>query len=401
MMRTVRTIAKRTIRAHKGLCLMSVMGLLGLMGCSSDQNDELAEEPMAPVFNQTTPITFSSSLADNTAVTRSQGLETSTTSFKVWAYKNDAYDEGTSSYTSYQTVMPGFIANYGPNTAYTTTTNTNDWEYVGQAADQTIKYWDWGAKAYRFFAVADPNSVCTATAPNGVYEANGANAATVTASVDGTTTEGINAAPYFSELWFSTGNAVLYADKQFGKPVTLKFVKPFARVRFVFTFVEGLSFGREALTHVVFKPTNDGTIATAGNVTVTYPLKNTETAATWSTANTTGITQFDIDYYEADDDYTPTGTDASAATTYDNTPLKWYTVLPASDQGTYTVSVQVNGLAAKTAVVPAEYMNWKAGYEYTYKFKITEGGGVALDVVLVAINNWVEKKDIEHEVYNW
>ncbi len=87
-------------------------------------------------------------------------------------------------------------------------------------------------------------------------------------------------------------------------------------------------------------------------------------------------------------------------TTYANTPQKWYTVLPQS-LGNFVVSVQVVTSEAKTAVVPAEYMNWKAGYEYTYKFKILESGGVALDVVQVGVNNWENVKDVTHTVYNW
>lgn len=78
-----------------------------------------------------------------------------------------------------QVVFNNYQANYGTNTAGTTTSNSNDWEYVGYknlpngvttdvgvpafsaltesgeanaaAVDQTIKYWDYSASKYEFF----------------------------------------------------------------------------------------------------------------------------------------------------------------------------------------------------------------------------------------------------------
>ena len=76
-------------------------------------------------------------------------------------------------------------------------------------------------------------------------------------------------------------------------------------------------------------------------------------------------------------------------------------MLPRHSQGTYTLSVVVVGGDPKTAVVPAEYMTWTPGYQYTYIFKITETGGVTLDDIQVAINDWHLKESVEHPVYNW
>ncbi len=374
MMRTVRTIAKRTIRAHKGLCLMSVMGLLGLMGCSSDQNDELAVEPMAPVFNQTTPISFSSSLADNTAVTRSQGLETSTTSFKVWAYKN--VDNEGDNYTTFQTVMPGFIANYGASTAYTTTTNTNGWEYVGQTADQTIKYWDWGAKAYRFFAVAPEDASTTATI--------GANAVTITYTADGTTAETAAATPYYSDLWFSNGNAVTYPTHLFGKPVVLTFRKPFTLVNVVIHDSNGDMMSSGNLEYFTFKPTSGAQIATQAMATISYPLKGTADAAqvTCTLGEATGWLT----------------TEKGITDDWSNQCQQY--VLPATSQGNYQMAIKLKGISElRTCEVPAAYMNWKMGYEYTYIFKI-DYNSVNLEVVLVGIKDW-GITEMTHDVYNW
>jgi hypothetical protein len=63
------------------------------------------------------------------------------------------------------------------------------------------------------------------------------------------------------------------------------------------------------------------------------------------------------------------------------------------------MTVSVNG-TQKTAVVPAQYMSWKPGYSYTYIFKITEEGGVVVDLVQTAVTPWTDMT-IVHSVYNW
>ena len=375
---------------------IAFLALMILMAaCSSDNVPDPTNDNKA--------ISFVGGLQEEQAVTRAaQGLEDVLTNktFKVWSYKNDGYEAP--NYTSYQTVMPGYTVNWTANTAYTTTSNTNDWEYVAQGTNQDIKYWDYDAKAYRFFAYALGN----ATSPATVTAAGPTNdAVTFTTTVNASS---VDAAPYISRLWFSTNNPA-DPDHLFGKPVQLQFVKPFARVRFMFTFVEGLSFGREKIFNPWFRPTvntdedqtNNQIIATAGTVTVSYALKGAETTETWTTDNTTGINEFDIDYYEVPDPVPPGYPVDTQPTSWPNTGQKWYYVLPAQNQGSYTLQVCVVSDEVKTAVVPAEYMNWKAGYEYTYKFKITESGGITMDVIQVAINDWGNRLSSGHTVYNW
>lgn len=380
-----------------------------MMGSCSDPADPVSEPEPQPDLQA---IVFAANQQQEESVTRAETpLETHTTTFQAYGYKNMSYVEGSSpiNYTEPQQVFPGYIVRWKENSTNTTVTNTNGWEYVNQQDpgndEQTIKYWDWEAKAYRFFgytlgkATADP-----ATAPATVTMSTTTAAVTFSSTVDASSQAAFDAAPYFSQLWFSNGNTTTYPDRQFGKPVKLVFTKPFARVRFMFTFVDGLTYGREALKNISFHPTRSGsyvpTIATAGNVSVTYPLTGIETAETWTTSNiSSGIDAFTIDYYEADDTHTPD--DTTTPEVYDNTPEKWYTVLPALTQGSYTVEVSVVTDEIKTAVVPAEFMSWKPGYEYTYKFKITEKGGITLDIIQVAINDWSNKQSSNHTVYNW
>ena len=402
-------LARRAHVVHRTMRLFGLAGLIGLMGLSSCSSDP--EKPDQPdPKDDLTIITFSGRIEEKEDFTRA-GLEevlTDNKSFTVYGYKNDAYDSATESYTSYQAVMPGFKVNWLLNSANSTAANTHDWEYLDQGPDQTIKYWDWSAVAYRFFAYAKGNATTDpATTPAEVTVTGGTvanvpndDAVTFSTTVDASSEATINAAPYFSTLWFSTGNLVDYPDKQFGQPVQLKFIKPFARVRFMFVFSEKLTFGREMLREPIFKPATAGQkIPTSGTVTFSYPLKGTATEETFTTTGTTGIDQFDIDYYETPD---PAVTPEDAlATTYPNTPGKWYTVLPVENQGNYSISVQVVTNEVRTSIIPERFMNWKPGYQYTYQFKITESGGIILDVIQVAINDWGNKQSSQHTVYNW
>lgn len=395
--------------------------LLLLAACSGSDPLEPTPGP-GPEPEQQTVISFSGTMLDEESVTpnaqaapstrAAQGLEEVLTnkSFQVWGYKNDAYDDGTAAYTSYQTVMPGFTVNWGANTAHTTTSNTDDWEYVGQGADQTIKYWDWSAKAYRFFGATnyggdEPHEPHEANKTYGSHEPY--ETYTISASVSA---DNADAAPYFSRLWFSDGNTTIYPTRQFGHPVQLEFLKPFARVRFLFTFVEGLSFGREALKNIRFYPTSPAagtspTIATAGTVAVSYPLKGTATVESWAvtpgTEASDHIDAFTIDYYETPATVPDGYPVNSQPTSWPNTPEKWYTVLPAPTQGSYTAEVRVLTEEVKSVVIPAEYMSWKAGYEYTYKFKIMEGGELSFDIIQSGINKWTSKGADDLVFYNW
>ena len=305
-------------------------------------------------------------------------------------------------YGDTQCVFPSYVVNWTSNSAGTTTSNSNGWEYV--APNQTIKFWDWSAKAYRFFAVTGWSGD-DAPASVGGYDAQkaykaGENAVSMLANavplLDGgridlaATKTQMALAPYFSRLWFSTGDPVAYPDKQFGKLVVLEFLKPYARVRFIFKYV----FPREGikLEDIQFKPSAvDSKILRKGTVTVSYPIQGTATSETFTTTSSGAAEQ--LDYFS--EDYDP----EDDTKDYDETDNGWYMVLPNNDQGSYTLSVKVNG-DAKTAVVPANYMQWLPGYSYTYIFKITDEGGVEIGWVDTAVTPWTEM-EADWTVYNW
>ena len=385
--------------------LMGFIGLMGFLGsCSGNDVSE-------PTQEQQMSISFSGNMPQGEAISRAdKGLEEvlDNKTFKVWGYKNTAVTGD--DYTDYQVVMPGYKVDYETNIS--SVSNTHCWEYVGKGTaeswaaagitEQSIKYWDFSAYAYRFFGYALGNGTTTSPASAVTEDATDASKVTFTTSVDCSTETTRDAAPYFTELWFSTDKA-----NDYGKVVTLRFLKPYARVRFLFKFADNLAFGREKLSGIKFYPSGllaTPSIPTAGNVSVTYPLTGTGTKETWSSDvdASKNMTAFLIDWYQTPDAADiPAGVPAdSEPTTWPNTPENWYYVVPAT-QGTYTVEVVVVGGEPQTATVPAAYMEWKAGYEYTYVFKITETGGVTVDVIQVYVNEWTPKNSDRHEVYNW
>lgn len=344
----------------------------------------------APAPTSETPIVFSANEQEGQEVTRAGGvasqadgvtratnLGTVATTFTVFGFKNMGYVEATSTYTDAQTVFPGYTVNWQENTAGTSTTNSHDWEYVGQQlagqTEQTVKYWDWSAKAYRFFGVGTTYDKVEGSEEGDNYK--------VIFRADARTDEGVAAIPYYSHLWFSTGNTT--NDFQpFGEPVTLTFLKPVAQVRFMFIFEDPADDRDNTdLDDIKFMPTNGNTIKQKGNLIVRYPLKGTGTEETFTVdAEATGITAFTQDYIRS-------------------TQEKWYHVFPCEDQGTYTLNVSVNGLP-KTAFVPAAYMVWKPGYQYTYIFKVHVDGGVSIDAVQSAFTSWTVVSG-DKTVYNW
>lgn len=409
--------------------LMGLIGLMGLMGCSGGE-DATGQTPTTPPTPTTptiteTAITFSGQQSEEQAVSRGANRtneangpysrragtplsDANVSQFHVWGFKNMDYNDGTGVYDGTQTVFPGYTVNWISGSAAMTTTNSNGWEYVAQQTtgdEQTIKYWDMGTKAYRYFAVTGESTAYGAYGANGTYGAagtywaNGAYKAYEFSMLASASNAGaMEATPYFSKLWFSTGNLGAYPDKQFGKPVTLEFLKPFARVRFLYKY----STPREGfkMTEQKFRPTDDVSaaddakvkIARKGTVTVHYPTEGPEIKEWYSVAvdadKSTRLEAFTEDF---DPD-----NDAKVYSTCDN---GWYWVLPIISQGSYTLTVKVNN-NGRAVTVPAEYMIWLPGYSYTYIFKVTEEGGVEIGWVEYAMTPWTEMTATK-TVYNW
>lgn len=373
---------------NKTFRYMALMMVTALMWCGCQSGgDEPGGNP-TPLPNEKA-IAFSGDLTEK-SVSRAGdvGLETYYKRFKVWGFKNDA--------SSVHIVMNGYTVNWINNSANTTASNSSNWEYVNQQGlggmEQSIKYWDFSAKAYRFFGVAGASET---NSSSGAYKPSEANPeryeVTYVADAYNESTT-----PYYSHLWFSDGD-------DYGKPVQLEFIKPLSRVRFIFTFEDPNDARETELTGKAFTPGDGGTIKMKGRVTVTYPLTgSSEKESFAATAEAEGITGFTQDYYASVSEeggiVVSPYLHADGAT---SALSKIYTVLPTpSGQSNYTMTVSVNG-DPKTTIVPAQYMTWLPGYLYTYIFKIHIDGSVTIDNVQSAFKPWIEHEKDDHTVYNW
>lgn len=393
---------------------MALMLAATLLSSCGGSGDEPGGDP-TPVPNGPTPIAFSGGLAESHSESHARtrattaALSETHVQFHVWAYKNPTSG-------SAETVMQDYTVNWLTGSEGTTASNSSGWEYVNQqpsgGVEQSIKYWDFDAADYRFFGYAGNNVSPSYSTPEdndhpsvrlsfGVSVASNPQQDPVTLPLN-------SATPLYSKLWYKA-KASLPAQKN--SPVTLEFLQPYVKVRFMFRQSEPETT-KFILSEMKFRPTpptGSGTqkeIATAGTFTVTYPMSGA-TTEDWNIPNVTStlnhVTEgeypgFTQNYYEA----------ASDATDEVKAGEKmWYVVLPAKNQGTYTLSLKVNG-KEKTVVLPAKYMEWQPGYAYTYIFKITENGGVEIDAVQSAFTPWVthEYSDSDehpnmYEVYNW
>lgn len=320
--------------------------------------------------------------APTTRANKETGLETISKTFKVWGYKTTGGNY-TSGFDQSQNVMNGYTVNWTQQTANTTSSNTADWEYVG-IANQTIKYWDYSATSYRFFAYSIPTAAGNITAPffSGPSTTEGSTYLHASFSIpfnydkDATNVS----TPYISNLWLSDNQN--FENRKYGACVKLTFAPIITKVRFKFNYQ---AESQVSITNISFRNVNNAPSPTSGNIIINYPITGMDTQASyiWETTGTeTEPINFTIPYEEEGD--------LNHQTTTRN---KWYFVPPLGDskttqQSAYIITADINGKKA-TATVPAEFMQWKAGYQYTYIFKITEAG-TNIAFTNMQVEKWVE-----------
>lgn len=117
---------------------------------------------------------------NTSAVTRAEktGADAATALGNYFIVYGEKGETAKTKYADGKLVFPNYTVQYGANTAYTTTSNTKNWEYVGvtpisqsnvkmydgsatttvTADAQTIKYWDYSAASYTFTAISALNT---------------------------------------------------------------------------------------------------------------------------------------------------------------------------------------------------------------------------------------------------
>ena len=64
------------------------------------------------------------------------------------------------------------------------------------------------------------------------------------------------------------------------------------------------------------------------------------------------------------------------------------------EQGAYTITASIGGKTV-SATVPAQYMQWKAGCQYTYIFKLSDtGDSISFNDLMV--EQWLPGADIKN-----
>ena len=378
---------------------------LCLVACSgSGQDDPSIPDPPTPNPDLKS-IGFGGSSgawqdAPSSRATDPKGLETLFKSFRAWGYKTieDAL----------QLVMDSYKVEYQDN--------DNFWKYEGLSnaqlnTNQTIKYWDYSASDYRFFAYAPADASITnskITSTDGNPQLAFSIPYTYSDNATATTT------PYVSDLWYSNNTNT---ENKYGSTVKLTFAPVIAKVRFKFSYpdnikkitIHDIQFRDSRLVDNSETKTNPETkiFPKKGTITATYSLTGTPQAnettqsypptLAWTTssdADAKGSLILDTPYEEENDKIHILNDIEKYK--------KWYYLPPLGlstneddKPSTYTINATINGKHS-SATIPADYMQWKAGYQYTYIFKITEAGDdITFDDLEVEI--WKPGKDIDNK----
>ena len=412
----------------KSYLIIAAIASVALASCS---NDEYFGDPggltgdKAISFDMSTP-----------AMTRAEGAEAAemlNNNFVVYGFKT----MGTGGEATTQKVFDNYQVNYAENTANTTESNSKNWEYVAKsgtyknvpdgvttnkgvvtfaanttdnanAIDQTIKYWDFSATSYDFFAYSLGKGVTAGTPANTTYATSTAmstNTAGGTYTLTGSTAE-------LQECYISEKIHRIPIDANKKDAVQFRFLSFNSKVRIgIYETIPGYS-----ITDVKFYTSNtdanpgttvtlydaDGTasIPNGGTYTVTFD-DNGKPVLTFAT--TTGytneayqgfgtLTAFDgPEFHENDGSYLRKA--ANAPTYAGDATKQYYTKVLPNPTGIeltlkvdYTlVSTDGSGETIKavggTAKVPANFAEWKPGYAYTYLFKISDNPNSTIGTV--------------------
>lgn len=398
--------------------LLLVTALAALVSCTEsefvgDQGLKEANELGAISFNSGS---MAITRADKTGSAAATDLNNH---FYVYGIKKESVD-GPGNVQTGNLVFNNYAVNWTANSAMTTTSNTENWEYVGYtltakeqakitvnsgAVAQTIKYWDWGAADYTFYAFSalpadiEGNKIAVVK----VQDQTTANSHTV---YDNGYTVTLEADASLDDLFFSertvitnTNNTDRTQDNKYGGNVTFRFHNMASKVRVAMyenlpgytVTINKFSVDDDGADPAFSAMTDDKTAnfaanfqncaaGTAGTLTVKYQSSGaTENHPTVSFSGTA------VDVLalgtQLKEDVT-IGTSVTEAT-YDKAEKAYTSVFPKENNAqnlklklSYTLTAPVTGetitVTDATAEIPAVYLKWKPGYAYTYIFKISD-----------------------------
>lgn len=407
---------------------LAALAIVALASCSDD-NFMGDSSPTNPDDNGIAAIVFNSNAkgltrADFVGATAADKLGGM---FVVEGTKGDEEDNSPSK----TVVFDNYLVGYTANTAATTESNTNNWEYVGKesgienklsrttwgnlhptgegvATTQSIKYWDYSVAQYDFIAWSTGKREAVTTDPTSGSSVKVTRIGTGTdLATNGFQMTALSAADLM-QCYYTDITTVTKVSSKYGQPVTLTFRNMAAKVRIgLYETVPGYSVQdvqfyqdeETALTADVssneatlYTPTGEANqLPQSGTVTVLYPrIGKTNRDANPKPAdyNKASVT------VSAGSAKSPTQTfgtlsgtigaslpNASFAGAAEDSYYK--AVIPNTDGKPLTLRVNytlkstdgsnesIKVYGAK-AVVPATYTKWLPNYAYTYIFKISD-----------------------------
>ena len=391
---TARLKMKQDSKKLKRKLLYLTTIILTLAGCASE--DYVGNRELHEANENGRPVSFSLAAAPQTrAVSGQEAADLLNNNFVVWG------DKTVNSAT--QTVFDNYQVNYVTNTASTTITNSTGWEYVGYknlpngtsttlGIDQTIKFWDYGASQYHFFAysLGKGVEVTPATDPKTYTYAT-----TTAMNTGGYTLSGTG--DQLKACYISDKKTISPSGSS-GTQVELQFRNFASNVKMAFyETILGYS-----VNNVQFYPAVDGTVGdvpylyasssalpTAGTYAVSFDETSgkAQVSAPTGGSNASNLAFGTALTYTAGKEYREPQTDGTTPyigrASNAATPTTAVTVLP-NPSGTdlhlkvdytlvardgYGETIHVRGA---TATVPAAYTKWQPNYSYTYLFKISD-----------------------------
>ena len=399
---------------------LAALATIMLAACNSD----LAEEPLVVTpptpEAQEVPIVFSSvsNAMTRTEYTGAVAADLLGKKFVVSGYKGSqtAWNANDNAI-----VYDNFLVEWIENTANTTASNTSNWEYVGRGpiahadvTQQAIKYWDYTQKQYDFIA-------WSAGKKEAIYSGSPSDGQVLVSAITPATASGANGKAYVFEGKANDLVGCYIADLvtvkkdgtgkgAYGDPVTLTFRSLGTKVRIgIYETIPGYSVKNVEFYSAAAsddadaaKPrlftTEANQIYQKGVYTVFYPTvdapNNTDNNQAHIKFTGTGGESKVVDFgqlqYTGKEDAEKStgdvflGRTSSTATMAGDAGSNYYTQYLPNESGTnlnlrvnYTLeSIDGTGEIIKvkgaTAQVPSIYTQWKAGYAYTYLFKISD-----------------------------
>lgn len=394
--------------------ILSFSAMLAISCNNDDPNGIIQPDPEVtptpdPTPEQHAAVSFSSILQEEISSTRA-GANTRASKaldkdFVVYGYKIKTDN-------SSQIVFNGYNVKYSDNSSETSVDNSHGFSYVGGTSinniKQEIKYWDYSANEYRYWGYVENDDKISPT--------NDGKTLTIEGLLLGITEQ--------TDYYISSLKTVPKGD--FGKVVQMEFIRPYAKVRVMVYSGEKLEAPQDGnegdaieLTDISFGPNvEEPKIVKSATINVTYPLsdKNSESYSIVSQIQSY-LNKFEFKGFDASiagsgkvlkltSENCASNTAAVAypkdAEESNKDNQTFYYVLPTGTDVTapdYKFSVNVDGdTEPKTAIVPSAYMHWKPNYQYTYIFKVLEGGLLFVDA---NITEWQSGGSTSDQWTNW